>query len=290
MKYVIPYNYSGRDLQSLLRKELGISKRMLRILKLNKGILLNGKSVPPKNISVKEGDLLELKLDKCETRDLTEPQDIPINVIYEDKYMIVVDKDPHIVVHPTYNYPNGTLANGISYYAKSKGEKYPIRYVNRLDRGTSGLIIIGKNRYYCYQLQKAPMDKNYIALVWGELSSKEGVMDMPIRRKEDSFIEREVGDGGKRAITKYKVLEYLGDMTLLELDLITGRTHQIRVHLKTLGHPVVGDTIYGPDTDLISRPALHSYKLHFYHPLKKEFLKFTAPIHKDMKDLISKVK
>lgn len=290
MKYKVPNRFNGCSLNTILRKELGISKRLLKILRLNKGILLNGKPVRVKETNVKAGEILELKLNDCETRDTTDPQDIPIKVVYEDENMLVVDKQAGIVVHPTYNYPDNTLANGIAYYWKSKGEEYPIRYVNRLDKGTSGLIIVGKNRYACSLLQKTHIDKQYIALVWGEFNIDSGIIDMPIRRKHESFIERQVGEGGKRAVTKYEVIEHLQGMTLLKLNLITGRTHQIRVHLKTLGHPVIGDTIYGPDTDLIGRPALHSHKLCFYYPFIKNVLGLTAPIHKDMEDLITKMR
>ncbi|MGB9809941.1 MAG: RluA family pseudouridine synthase, partial [Caldanaerobacter sp.] len=187
--------------------------------------------------------------------------------------------------HPTRRYKEGTLANGVAYYFKENGIKTLIRPVNRLDKGTSGIVIFAKEPFMQYYLQIVkPMNKFYYAVVKGRLEG-EGIIDMPIKRKSFMTIEREVSEEGDRAITYYKSLRATEEFSLLKIKIATGRTHQIRVHLNYIGHPIVGDDLYGEPTFHIDRPALHAYRVTFFHPLKEKVISVYAPLPDDIKRL-----
>jgi 23S rRNA pseudouridine1911/1915/1917 synthase len=224
-----------------------------------------------------------------------EPQDLKLNILFDDFDIIMVDKPPLMVVHPTKSHVDNTIANGVTHFIDEKGENVKIRFVNRLDMNTSGLVIVAKNAYAHHVLSDDmkydKVEKKYITIVKGVLKDDKGVIDAPIYRSTDDSIKRVVDDRGQRAITHYKVLERLKDATVLEVELFTGRTHQIRVHMEYIGHGIIGDELYGyVDESLITRQALHAYSLKFEQPRTREVFKFDSNIPKDMKDLIDKLK
>jgi 23S rRNA pseudouridine1911/1915/1917 synthase len=212
--------------------------------------------------------------------------DIPIDIIYEDEGLLIVNKQPHMVVHPTRSHQDNTLANGVAYYFKNKGIKRKVRFVNRLDMNTSGIVIIAKNPYVhnqlAEQMKENSVEKYYYAIVEGVLRG-EGTINEPIVRLREEDIVRVVHPSGKESITHYRAEKTFNNMTLVKLKLITGRTHQVRVHMKHIGHPIVGDTLYGKESTLIDRQALHCYEMKFINPLSGEDLRVTCPLPEDMK-------
>ena len=200
-----------------------------------------------------------------------------------------------MVVHPTKSHYDKTIANGISYYIDNQKENVKIRFVNRLDMNTSGLVIVAKNAYAHHTLSTAmsenKVEKKYITVVDGIIKENEGTIDEPIYRPTEDSIKRIIDERGQSSVTHYKVIERLENATVLEVSLETGRTHQIRVHMAHIGHGIIGDELYGyVDEELINRQALHAYKLEFEQPRTKEKLKFKADIPEDMKELISKLR
>lgn len=219
-----------------------------------------------------------------------------IEVVYEDRDIIVVNKKPGIVVHPTRSYPSGTLANGLIYYFQKSGENCIVRLVSRLDMDTSGLIIVAKNQFahMCLSrdMKSEDFEKSYIAVIHGKMKEGQGIIDLPIYRPEGDDIRRIVDKRGQRSITHYKVIEEFKHDQLLKLILKTGRTHQIRVHLSYLGHPLYGDTLYGIEGDnrYINRQALHAYRLKFPHPRGNKILELETDIPEDISHLIKEIK
>ena len=221
--------------------------------------------------------------------------DLNLNIIYDDFDLIMVDKPPFMVVHPTKSHFENTMANGVTDYIIKKGEDVKIRFVNRLDMNTSGLVIVAKNPFAQHVLSSEMKDddfeKKYITVVKGIIEEDEGTINQPIYRPTDDSVKRVVDERGQESITHYKVIERLNDATIVEVKLETGRTHQIRVHMAHIGHPIIGDELYGfVDENLIKRQALHAYSLKFRQPRTKELLEFKADIPEDMKILIQKLK
>lgn len=242
-----------------------------------------------------KGDHIEIDFDKNETQNI-EPEKMDLDIVYEDEDILVINKEPGIIVHPTRSHPTGTLSNGVLYYFQDKGENCIVRLVNRLDRDTSGLIIIAKNQFahmaLARDMNKDTFKKFYLAIIHGKLIEQEGTIDLPIYRPEDSSLKRVVDSRGQRSVTNYKVIEEFKDASLIELLLETGRTHQIRVHVEHLRHPIIGDSLYGneDDTMYINRQALHAYKLIFPHPRTGEVLELSCEIPSDIKKLIDSFK
>ena len=229
--------YEGATIREFLKEELGLSTRLIRSAALENRVLVNKNSVRMRFV-LHEDDEVVVKLQRKESQNI-EPEDIPIDVVYEDEDIIVVNKQPNIVVHPTRRHPSGTLANGILYYFKQTNQSCIVRLVSRLDMDTSGLIIIGKNQFahmaLSKEMQENNLEKRYLAVVHGHLKEKEGTIDAPIYRPEgEDSIQRIVDERGQRSITHYKVIESYKDADLVECLLETGRTHQIRVHLSHL--------------------------------------------------------
>lgn len=276
--YTIPTEYDGANVQTFLRRGLGMSSRMVVRLKFKEdGITVNGerrRTIDP----LRAGETLVL----CPPDDEVhiEGADLPLDVVYEDEAVLVINKPPYLAVHPSAGKPEPTLANAVVGYYERRGNPLSFRPVNRLDRNTSGLLLAAKNSHAAYALMQKPQ-KEYLAIVLGELHGS-GLIDQPIRVKEGSCITREVGEGGKESRTHYEALATDGEITLVRLHLETGRTHQIRVHMAWLGYPLAGDTMYGTDETVMPRHALHCASMRFEHPISGVPLSFGSPLPDDM--------
>ena len=263
MKFVINSECSGTTIKDFLKKNNISSNLLKRLKKISKGITVNGSH---QNVTylLKENDVLVLNIDDFEndTNMYLSPSDIPIDVIYEDENITVVNKPSNMPTHESLNNHGNTLANALKYRYMEKN--YVFRATNRLDKDTSGVVITANNRYYAslisQKIQKGEIDKEYIAIVSGKLSG-EGKIIAPIDRIGKSIIKRAVIENGEEAITEYKSLAATSELSLILLKPITGRTHQLRVHMAHIGHPIIGDELYGGNSELIQRQALHCLKM-----------------------------
>ena len=228
---------------------------------------------------VKSGMIVEIVLPNEEM--LIKPVKGELDIVYEDKYFLIVNKPPFMPVHPVKQHQSDTLANIVSYYCNEKGESYTFRAINRLDKDTSGLVIIAKDRF-CANAMKGRTQKIYYALCHGRLEGS-GTVSAPIGLLEDSKMVRHILKEGPPAITHYKSVVAGDDYSLLELKLETGRTHQIRCHMASLNHPLLGDDLYGGTLEYISRQALHCGKVSFVHPVTNNMITVSADIPDDMK-------
>ncbi|RKD31464.1 RluA family pseudouridine synthase [Thermohalobacter berrensis] len=290
---IIKYRVTSKGLsvKKVLLDNLGISTRLFRKLSKNKLIFLNNKKVKPGQLTNK-GDTITIIM-KDEDQNI-KPQNIPLDIIYEDYDLLILNKQPYMVVYPTKSHKDNTIANGIAYYFNQKGINKKIRFVNRLDMNTSGILVVAKNSFGHQQMSRQfennIVEKKYITIVKGRLKKEKGLINKPIGIDDDNPIRRKVKDEGKEAVTKYKVIEKYKDASLVEVKIETGRTHQIRVHLSSIGHPIIGDTLYNEETELIKRQALHSYSLKFKIPRTGKQKEVIAKIPNDMKRLIKLLK
>ena len=275
------------NLKELLKVYFYISDRLLLRLKKNNKILVNG-NVANINSALSFNDLVEVLLDFEEDNSNIIPVKMDLNILYEDDALLIINKPAGIPVHPSMDHFTDSLSNGVRYYFDSINLKKKIRPVNRLDKNTSGIVIFAKNEYIqeCLvrQMKTDTFEKEYIAICEGKFEREEGVINAPICRKENSIIERCVNENGDTAITEYKVLKYdeTNNYSIVKCNLKTGRTHQIRVHLSYIRHPILGDTLYGNPSNLIDRQALHSYRVKFIHPISREEVTFIAELPSDM--------
>ena len=239
----------GTKIREYLKSELGLSTRLIRSASLDKRIFVNDEVVKMNRILNAE-EIIKIDLAKDESQDIA-PEKMDIDIIYEDEDILVVNKKPFMVVHPTKSYQSGTLANGVINYFMESNQNCIVRLVSRLDMNTSGLIIIAKNQFSHGMLSKDmsenKVEKKYLAIVHGNLEKNSGTIDLPIYKPEgiENGIRRVIDERGQRSITHYKVIESFENASLVECKLETGRTHQIRVHLSSIEHPIYGDTLYG---------------------------------------------
>ena len=281
------------DVKGVLRRKFDFSARMRTKIKRDKLVYLNGKQTDGW-LPVKTGDVVSIRLPQ-ETSDFT-PEDIPITVVYEDDSLLVINKQPGMAVHPTKGHVTHTLANGIMKYMIDSGQNYKIRFMNRLDMDTSGLVAVAKNAHcqasFMKQSQAGLVEKRYLAIVKGLIPSDAGTIDLPIGQPDPERVERAVTKDGAPSVTHYKVAErFNSGYSLVELALETGRTHQIRVHLAHIGYPIVSDHLYGETNPfLIERQALHAFQLSLSHPVTGEPLSCEAALPQDMQQLLDQLR
>lgn len=292
-QYIVKKEDVGLSYKELVRNNFTFSSRLMTKLKQNKLILINGE-FKKMYLTAKGGDIITIKLPE-EKSDFP-PEPIDINPVFEDSDLLIINKQQGYVVHPTKGHTLHTIANGIMQYMIDTNQSFKIRFINRLDMDTTGLLAIAKNSHsqdgFTKQMAENKVSKRYVSIVKGLIEEDNGTINVPIGRPDPERVERGVMENGYPSITHYKVLErYKKGYTLVELLLETGRTHQIRVHMSHIGHPVLGDHLYGGENPwLIERQALHARYLSFYHPVNGELMEVEAPLPDDMKSVIEKLK
>ncbi len=294
LEYIATETDAGKTVEHILKREFGISSKLMIYLKLNGKIAINKKICRSVDI-LSCGDFLTADVSEnlSECKDIIQTK-IELNIVYEDEYILVINKPSGIEVHPSMGDNINTLANAVMYYWQQNGEYHNYHIVNRLDKDTSGLCVIAKNRYAHSFLSKEIKEKSfyrkYIAIVHGLFQEETGTIEKPIKRASDSVIKRIIADDGKYAKTNYSVKSSINhEYSIVEIELETGRTHQIRVHFSSIGHPLVGDWLYGfgdEERNIIGRQALHAFYLSFNHPRTQKNMVFTASIPDDMESLV----
>lgn len=263
------------------------SQNLIQLKKDERCILVNGTPCYLKQ-PLNDGDVLTVHIIEETSSEKIPPVELPLDIVYEDEDLMVINKPAGMPIHPSMNNYTNSLANGLAWYFEKQEKPFIFRCINRLDRDTSGLTIVAKHMVSAgilsSMVSRREIHREYLAIAKGIVTPSEGTIDAPLARKEGSILEREVNfEHGERAITHYKVLETQNGHSLLSLHLETGRTHQIRVHMKYLGYPLIGDYLYYPDMTLIGRQALHSHRLVFNHPMTGEQMEFVAALPQDMR-------
>lgn len=292
LRYEITQKAEEKKIKDFLAERGYSSEVIKKLKKMNESVLVNGKwEYMDRQLCL--GDELVIHIKEEASSEKILPVQQSFEIIYEDEDIMVINKPADMPIHPSLNNYENSLANGLAYYFAQKNVPFVFRCVNRLDRDTTGLTIVAKHMLSAgilsQQVGNREIHREYRAIVRGTLLQKEGVIDAPIGRKEASIIERVVDfENGERAVTHYRVVEEKNGHSLISLWLETGRTHQIRVHMKHLGYPLIGDYIYNQDFEYMSRQALHSYKLVFTHPITCEKMEFVCEIPQDFRDVLGK--
>lgn len=278
---------SSDTILNFLKYKSGVSARLLRKFKTTGRFSVNGAPALITSLII-PNDTITVSIDES-LGDIL-PENIPIDIIYEDNYILAVNKPPNMVLHPTCFHQSGTLANAAAFHYKLQNLNIPVRPVIRLDKDTSGLVIFAKNAYIqesiIQQMKSGQVEKKYMALVKGTPSPPSGRICAPVSRLPGSIITRQVSPDGETAVTNFMAITEFNSYSLMEIRPETGRTHQIRVHMQFIGHPIIGDTLYGGKSDLIGRQALHSFKYKFIHPIDKNEVRLTAPLPQDIGSLL----
>ena len=284
LEYKITAQDNGVTISEYLKKQGFSHAVIVQLKKIPESILLNGKW-EYMGTRLNDGDCLFIHFEETEGSENIVATNLPLSICYEDEDILVVNKPADMPIHPSMNNYDNTLANAVCHYYQTQGIPYTFRCVNRLDRDTTGLKHLISSAILNSEVSVRGISREYLAIVKG-FTEDEGTVNAPIGRKEGSTIERQIDVlHGETAITHYKRLAYQDGLSLISLKLETGRTHQIRVHMKSIGHPLIGDFLYNPDFTKINRQALHSYRLRFTHPVTKKPLVFTAPLPEDMQAL-----
>ena len=293
MQLLITKEYNGMLLRQLLRTELKLSSKMIKHLKFcENGILVNGARVTVRH-RLAAGECLELALEDTESAPI-EPVDLPIEILYEDAELVVPAKPANMPTHPSHDHYRDTVANALAFRYAQERIPFVFRPINRLDRNTSGLLLIARNRPAAGRLtcamQSGAIRKIYLAVLDGELENDKGVIDACLHRTAESIILREICSpdtpDADPSRTEYLVLARGKGHTLVLAHPITGRTHQLRVHFAYIGHPITGDDLYGTPSPHIARHALHAYTLAFPHPSDGHCVELTAPLPPDLLHLL----
>lgn len=287
-QYTITEKDAGRLLKDFLRGSLQFSRRSIINLKKSGGVTLNGRPCHM-NMVLAEDDVIEICFQDSESENIL-PEPMTLDILFEDDHLIVLNKQPDMPVHPSRNHLTGTLANGLAHYWLQKGAQIKIRPINRLDKDTSGLVVFAKNAHIQHLLSfyvgTDEFKKEYLALVEGAPCPAGGTIDLPIARESEYSMTRVVREDGDKAVTHYKTSQVYQGYSAVSIVLETGRTHQIRVHMSHLGHPLLGDTLYGGNTQLMQRQALHAVRITLLHPITKNWHCFTAPVPVDISRLL----
>jgi 23S rRNA pseudouridine1911/1915/1917 synthase len=281
LEFTIESKYDGKQARDFLR-DFGVSSSLLTKLKQTEnGITINGEFARAID-KISTGDKLKIKI--VSKGHMPSPTKMNIEIVYEDEDIIVLNKPPLVPVHESLNHRGDTLSNFVSYHMLKQGQDTAFRAVFRLDRDTSGLVLVAKNELSASKLA-GKISKDYYAVASGTISGS-GTINKPIARCGESIIKRKVDENGENAITHYTPISTKCGNTLLKINLETGRTHQIRVHFESIGHPLLGDEMYGGDCSCIKRQALHCKDIYFIHPTSGKNMHITSDFPNDIKGVI----
>lgn len=288
--YIIDEDSAGLRVEQFLRRKRYSGQNLSEIKRMPKSILVNGVHYYMRQ-ELSTGDHLQVRICETQNSEKIPPTKLPLDIIYEDEDLLVLNKPAGMPIHPSLNNYTNSMANALAYYFQSQGKPFIFRCCNRLDRDTSGLTIVSKHlvsgSILSDMTKYREVHREYLAIARGSVTPSEGTIQTPLGRKEGTIIERTVDwEHGEDAVTHYKVVKEANGHSLVSLRLETGRTHQIRIHMKYLGYPLIGDYLYNPDMEYMTRQALHSHHMEFTHPITGEHMSFTAPLPEDMARVI----
>lgn len=284
--YIIDEDSAGLRVEQFLRRKRYSGQNLSEIKRMPKSILVNGVHYYMRQ-ELSTGDHLQVRICETQNSEKIPPTKLALDIIYEDEDLLVLKKPAGMPIHPSLNNYTNSIANALAYYFQSQGKPFIFRCCNRLDRDTSGLTIVSKHlvsgSILSDMTKYRKVHREYLAIVRGSVTPSEGTIQAPLGRKDGTIIERTVDwEHGEDAVTHYKVVKEANGHSLVSLRLETGRTHQIRIHMKYLGYPLIGDYLYNPDMEYMTRQALHSHHMEFTHPITGEHMSFTAPLPEDM--------
>lgn len=284
--YIIDEDSSGLRVEQFLRRKRYSGQNLSEIKRMPKSILVNGVHYYMRQ-ELSTGDHLQVRICETQNSEKIPPTKLALDIIYEDEDLLVLNKPAGMPIHPSLNNYTNSMANALAYYFQSQGKPFIFRCCNRLDRDTSGLTIVSKHlvsgSILSDMTKYREVHREYLAIARGSVTPSEGTIQAPLGRKDGTIIERTVDwEHGEDAVTHYKVVKEANGHSLVSLRLETGRTHQIRIHMKYLGYPLIGDYLYNPDMEYMTRQALHSHHMEFTHPITGEHMSFTAPLPEDM--------
>lgn len=284
--YIIDEDSAGLRVEQFLRRKRYSGQNLSEIKRMPKSILVNGVHYYMRQ-ELSKGDHLQVRICETQNSEKIPPTKLPLDIIYEDEDLLVLNKPAGMPIHPSLNNYTNSMANALAYYFQSQGKPFIFRCCNRLDRDTSGLTIVSKHlvsgSILSDMTKYREVHREYLAIARGSVTPSEGTIQAPLGRKDGTIIERTVDwEHGEDAVTHYKVVKEANGHSLVSLRLETGRTHQIRIHMKHLGYPLIGDYLYNPDMEYMTRQALHSHHMEFTHPITGEHMSFTAPLPEDM--------
>ena len=284
--YIIDEDSAGLRVEQFLRRKRYSGQNLSEIKRMPKSILVNGVHYYMRQ-ELSTGDHLQVRICETQNSEKIPPTKLPLDIIYEDEDLLVLNKPAGMPIHPSLNNYTNSMANALAYYFQSQGKPFIFRCCNRLDRDTSGLTIVSKylvsGSILSDMTKYREVHREYLAIARGSVTPSEGTIQAPLGRKEGTIIERTVDwEHGEDAVTHYKVVKEANGHSLVSLRLETGRTHQIRIHMKYLGYPLIGDYLYNPDMEYMTRQALHSHHMEFTHPITGEHMSFTASLPEDM--------
>lgn len=290
IEYQIEESADGLRIEQFLRRRGYSGQNLTEIKRMPKSILVNGEHYYMRQ-KLHTGDQLKVCIQETDCSEKIPPVEIPLDIVYEDEDIIVINKPAGMPIHPSLNHYTNSMANALAWYYQEQNKPFIFRCCNRLDRDTSGLTVVAKHlvsgNILSAMVYRREIHREYLAIVRGQVTPESGTINAPLARKPGTIIERTVDwEHGETAITHYRVVEEKNGHSLVSLKLETGRTHQIRIHMKHLGYPLIGDYLYNPDMEYITRQALHSHRLCFPHPITGKMLEFTAPLPTDMQNVL----